>query len=75
MSPNGSSSISRIFGQDPDRVGLTLTFLDVSVTGDVQPLGSLDLRLEPTNPARPAAGPALVVSRSPPDQTRPFPGD
>ncbi len=57
--------------QDPEKIGIVLTFLSVTVVGQVTPLGALSVRL-----VRPVGvgGPALVITREPKEQTTPFPG-
>jgi hypothetical protein len=60
--------------QDPEQTGLLLTFLSVTVVGEVTPLGALSVRLVKAGARPGGGGPALVVTREPKDRTEPFPG-
>ena len=46
----------------------------MTVVGQVTPLGALSVRLVKSQGPRAGAGPALVVTREPKEQTTPFPG-
>ena len=68
------------YPEDPSTIGLQLTFLEVSVTGDIQEVGTLKMRLEDSD-----AGPVLSVMREPAQggirgwgvwsRDEPFPGE
>ena len=68
------------YPEDPSTIGLQLTFLEVSVTGDIQEVGTLKMRLEDSE-----AGPVLSVMREPAQggirgwgvwsRDEPFPGE
>ena len=61
------------YPSDPSHIGLQLSFLEVSVTGDIQEVGKLVLRLEvPQPPAHPTYTPAsLYLHTRKPQQTHP----
>ncbi len=62
--------------QDPEKIGIVLTFLSVTVVGQVTPLGALSVRLvKSQGPLAGAGGAALVITREPKEQTTPFPGE
>ncbi len=66
---------ARVCAQDPEKIGIVLTFLSVTVVGQVTPLGALSVRLvQSQGPRAGERGPALVVTREPKEQITPFPG-